>query len=336
MLRPTTALLLATLASIAHAGCGGTVVLRSDNDVYGQAGQDENYSAGASIQYASPTLSGEDRACLGPVTRWLDGATGWLRHGEGDRRNLVVGVHHAIYTPVDGQRVDLDPDDRPYAGVLMFDLQHQVRDGDRLANTSLGLGLVGPSARGETAQDVIHHLFGRPRFRGWDNQLQDEALLQVQHSRLWRSGPQAGPRSLEWDRISYAGGMLGNALTQAFAGSEWRLGRNLPDDFGSNPMRPSGDGTAPGTRREGTAGWNWHFFASVEARAVARDVTLDGTLSGDSHSVDRRVLVGELGLGVVLTHGPWRLAGGHYRRSREFNGQLRRPVYGSVTVARRF
>lgn len=335
MPRAPLALMLLALAPLAHAGCGGTLVLRSDNDVYGQAGQDENYSAGARIQYVSPTLGGDASACLGPATRALDRATGWLRFGADGQRNLVFGVHHAIYTPVDGQRADLVADDRPYAGVLLFDLAQQVRDGDRLATTSLALGLVGPSAQGEMAQDVIHHLFGRPRFRGWDNQLPDEALLQVEHTRLWRSGPMAAPRGLEWDRVAYAGGTLGSPLTRAFGGIEWRLGRNLPDDFGSNPMRPSGDGTAPGAHRAGT-GWDWHFFASVEARAIARDVTLDGTLGGDSHSVDRRPLVGELGLGVVLSHGPWRFAGGHYRRSREFDGQLRRPVYGSITVARQF
>ncbi|HEY9142475.1 MAG TPA: hypothetical protein VIM90_00380 [Arenimonas sp.] len=38
----------------------------------------------------------------------------------------------------------------------------------------------------------------------------------------------------------------------------------------------------------------------------------------------------------MLSHGPWRLAGAHYRRSREFDGQREAPVYGSLTLSRAF
>ena len=76
-------------------------------------------------------------------------------------------------SPRDGQRPDIDPDDRPYAATLLLGLAQQVRDGDRLAVTRLQLGIVGPSAQGEMAQDALHHLFGRERFRGWDNQVGD-------------------------------------------------------------------------------------------------------------------------------------------------------------------
>ena len=205
-----------------------------------------------------------------------------------------------------------------------------------MAATHLRLGIVGPSAQGEMAQDAVHHFFGRSRFAGWDNQLRDEPLLQLAHERAWRHQAEPGNRGLAWDRTWFAGGAIGSPSTYANAGVEFRFGRNLPDDFGSNPMRLAGDGTAPVLENAGGDGWNWHFFASLEARAVAHEVTLDGTLTRDSHSVDSRAGFAELGLGVVLSHGPWRLAGGHYRRSREFSGQREAPVYGSLSLSRRF
>lgn len=334
---PRHALLAATLlalAPLAHAACGddGRLLLRSDNDVYGQAGQDENYSAGAYLGWVSPT-SGEGAACLPAGVAWLDRATGWLRWGQGDQRNLVLDFHHAIYTPKDGLRADIDPDDRPYAATLLLGLSQQVRDGDRLAVTRLQLGMVGPSAQGEMAQDALHHLFGRERFKGWDNQVEDQPLVQLAHDRLWRRPAAPGWFGLDADRVQYLGADLGNARAQVHAGVEWRWGRNLPDDFGSNPMHAGGDGRAPGagTPREA---WDWHVFASLEGRAIGHDITLDG--HGDSHSVDRRDFVAEAGLGLVLTHGRWRLAYGHYRRSREFAGQPEAPVYGSFTLGYRF
>ena len=334
---PRHALLAATLlafAPLAQADCAddARLLLRSDNDVYGQAGQDENYSAGAQAAWVSATIDG-DAGCLPAGVAWLDRTTGWLRWGEGTQRNLVLDFHHAIYTPKDGQRADIDPDDRPYAATLLLGLSHQLRDEDRLAVTRLQLGMVGPSAQGEMAQDALHHLFGRARFKGWDNQVGDLPLVQLSHDRLWRRPAAPGWFGLDADRVHYVGGNLGNAHVQAHAGVEWRWGRNLPDDFGSNPMHAGGDGRAPGAGA-GRDGWDWHVFASLEGRAIGRDITLDG--HGGSHSVERRDFVAEAGLGVVLTHDRWRMAYGHYRRSREFAGQPSAPVYGSFTLGYRF
>lgn len=334
--RLLTATLLLAIAPLAAADCGDSrLLLRSDNDVYGQAGQDQGYSAGFAATWVSPTITGDDTACLPGVVAFIDRATPWLRWGKGTQRNLALSLHHAIYTPADGTRADVIADDRPYAGLLLLGLAHHVRDQDRLASTRLKLGIVGPSAQGEMAQDALHQLFGRARFRGWDNQLRDEPLLQLGHERAWRWRTDDGAGGLGWDRIVYAGATAGNAITYANAGVELRFGPRLPDDFGSNPMRLAGEGMAPGGEWR-ARGWDWHFFASLEARGVAHDITLDGGSAKAGHSVDRREFVAELGLGVVLTHGPWRFAGAHYRRSREFVGQDQAPVYGSLTLARAF
>ncbi len=323
---------LLALAPLAQAACGGTATARSDNDVYGQAGQDQGYSAGFAFAWTTPTVERDGATCL----PGLDRASRWLAWGPGTHRNLVLSFHHALYTPTDGTRADLIADDRPYAGTMLFGIGQQVRDANRMAATHLRLGIVGPSAKGEAAQDAFHHLFGRERFRGWDNQLRDEPLLQLAHERAWRHQPEPGQGGLGWDRIWFAGGAVGSPSTYANGGVELRFGKNLPDDFGSNPMRLAGDGTSPVLVSPDGSGWNWHFFASLEARAVAHEVTLDGTLTRDGHSVESRAAFAELALGVVLSHGPWRLAGAHYRRSREFDGQREAPVYGSLSLSRRF
>ena len=88
-----------------------------------------------------------------------------------------------------------------------------------------------------------------------------------------------------------------------------------------------------GTTRTPTA---FPLSRAESTRAVAQDVTLDGNSFRDSHRVDKRKLVGDLGYGLVVMRGNWKVAFARYHRTREFSGQSERPVFGSVTVTRRF
>jgi hypothetical protein len=50
-----------------------TLNLRSDNDLYGRADQDQGYTAGIAVTWVSPNLDGLDvDACLPAPVRWLD------------------------------------------------------------------------------------------------------------------------------------------------------------------------------------------------------------------------------------------------------------------------
>ena len=67
---------------------------------------------------------------------------------------------------------------------------------------------------------------------------------------------------------------------------------------------------------------------------VLHDVTLDGNSFRDSHSVDKKYLVGDVGYGLAIMHGRWKFALARYHRSREFEGQREAPVFGSFTISR--
>lgn len=314
-----------------------TLVLRTDNDVYGRADQDQGYTAGAAVTWVSPDLdSYTDDTCLPSALRWVNRGFGWLRPRDAEQRNLVLTYTHALYTPTDGTRTDLIVDDRPYAGVLMFGMGWNGRRGDRLATTHLRLGMTGPSAQGEAAQDGVHRVFGRERFHGWDNQLRDEVLVQIQHERLRRWFRRGYGDAMAWDVIGHAGGAVGNLATFVNGGIELRWGKHLPDDFGTDPLRPAGENAAPGPKPALGDGWGWHFFAGLDTRWTFHDITLDGNTWKDSHSVDKREAMADLSLGVAITRGPWKFAGSHIRRTREFVGQNARPVFGTITVSRTF
>ena len=206
------------------------------------------------------------------------------------------------------------------------------RDQDRLRTTQLQFGMLGPAAQGRQVQDLVHRLTGSEAFEGWRHQLHDEPVFRLIHERMRRHAGEPGARGWGWDAIAHWGGTLGTISTYANAGAEFRFGKSLPDDFGSTPLRPAGENTAPtGARGQLHGG---HVFFTFDARAVARDITLDGNTFRDSHRVDKRALVGEIGYGVALMRGKWKFALARYHRSREFEGQKQRPVFGSFTISR--
>ncbi len=310
------------------------VNFRVDNDLLGGARQDQGYTNGALLTFVSPNLADyTDDPCLPAPARWINRHLERLHPGEFEQQNMIFSVGQGLFTPTDNRRAELIADDRPYAGVLLANFGYNARNGDRLRTTQLALGMVGPSAQGKQVQDAVHDLLGDDKFMGWDNQLHDEPVFRLLHERLRRWPAEGNAAGWGWDAISHWGAAVGNLSTHGNGGGEVRFGWKLPDDFGSSPMRPAGENTAP-TRGGRTPGWSGHLFVSTDARWVLRDITLDGNTFRHSHSVDKRPLVADIGYGLALMRGKWKFALARYHRSREFEGQREKPVFGSFTLSR--
>jgi hypothetical protein len=189
----------------------------------------------------------------------------------------------------------------------------------------------GPAALGKQLQTSIHKIIGARR-DSWDNQLRNEPVVQLLHERLHRIEFGAVPWRLEADLIGHWGGSLGNFATYANAGAEWRFGRNLSTDFGTDPLRAEGDNVARGEAPPQR--WAWHVFFSVDGRAVLHNITLDGSTWRASPGVAKRRWVADFGYGAAVVHGSWKLVLAGYRRTREFEGQGHAPVFGSITLVR--
>lgn len=312
------------------------VSLRVDNDLF--ANQDQGYTSGVMLSMVSPNLKDYvSDPCLPAMARWLNGHLQRIQPEGFDQQNMVVTVAQGIFTPENHVRTDLIRDDRPYAGALLVGFGYNARKEHELRTTQLVVGMVGPAALGEQTQNLIHDFSGSDRFRGWDHQLHNEPVLNLVHERSRRRPVvPINQGELEWDLISHWGGAIGNLHTHANAGFEWRLGHRLPDDFGSSPVRPSGNNTSPTIGKRIMHGWSWHGFVAVDARWVLRDLTLDGNTFRNSHSVSKEPLVAEAAIGVAMTYGRTKFAFARYFRTREFEGQRSRPAYGSFTISRAF
>lgn len=211
---------------------------------------------------------------------------------------------------------------------------YNVRNEERLDSIKLTAGLVGPWAQGKQAQRLAHRVTGGKRFQGWGNQLKNEPLLNIGYERSHRWVPHDPLGGWGWDAVTRVSGELGNFQTNASVGGELRFGWNLPDDFGSQPTGSIISGEDPGTYQD--TGWSAHFFLGTTGTWVARDISLDGNSFQSSHSVSKRPWVAELGYGMVVNKGRWRITLAQNRGTREFESQSETPAYGSVTVGYAF
>ena len=340
---------------------GGT--FRLVNDLF--TGTDQNYTNGVAITLVSRDISGRlDSKCLPPPLRlqadfikavnpgfWADA------DNPANTQNVVVRFGQSIYTPEDHTRKDLIVDDRPYAGLLYMGLawnrriQPQGGTYEMLDTREMTVGIIGPWSLAERSQNLVHDLRHIDRFLGWDNQLHNEAAFQVALERKFKRYVGTGAVSPGWggDMIGSYAVRVGNIETAASVGVELRAGWNLPNDFGSYPIRPgtenrpptaaSGLRTAqPQSSRAPRPGV--HAFVNFEAKGVARDFSLDGNLFRSSHHVDRHPWVAQVAAGIssqwlMQNHGA-RLALMRVWRTREFDGQSRDHEFGSLSLSIEF
>jgi lipid A 3-O-deacylase len=292
---------------------------RWENDTFG--GSDRFYTDGVSL---SLSYTGRN---------WLDPVADWLPFGQG-RRTVGYEIAQAMFTPSDTDLKNPDPKDRPYAGILAFGLSLHIEHDNVYHGLKVIGGVVGPASLAETTQDTVHDLIGSDKARGWDHQLGNEPIFNLvyEHRRKYRLlGEPHGP-ALE--AIPVGNVMLGNMLTQAQLGGQFRFGYNIPDDFGASLLRGMSQLPPPRWSSDAPA-WGVYFFAGGGANFVAHDITLDGNTGRDSRSVDKKWFVPAGEFGVAAAHRRFTVAFAYVFWGDEFDGQREHSEFGALTVAYR-
>lgn len=338
---------------------------RLENDLF--ADTDQNYTSGVAFTAVSHDIFGKlNLACLPAAVRLHTALISYLDPGfwaDADNpahaQNVVVKFGQSMFTPRDSTRTDLIPDDRPYAGLLYVGMswnrrKHEPHNNTEVLDTrEITLGVIGPLALAQPAQDLIHDVIGAERFQGWDNQLRNEPAVQMALDRKFKNyqGTGAIQPGFSADYIRSLGLQLGNIETSGTVGIEGRIGWNIPNDFGTYPIRPGAENRPPsaasihsgdgkGTTQSGRPRAGVHLFGTLETKLVLHDFSLDGNLFESSHSVTRSPWVAQAAIGLsaqspVAGHGV-KLAVMRVWRTREFEEQGSSHAYGSVTLSIEF
>ena len=294
-----------------------------ENDYF--VGEDNGYTNGFLISYLSPEAN---------IPEWLETASSYFpffaKNGH-KRYGLTFG--QAMFAPDDLRRADLIEEDRPYAGFLYGSIGMLTDTGYRLDHLQLSIGMVGPSSVAEETQKFVHKVIDSIDPKGWNNQLKDELGIILTYERKWRGIYQLNPYGWGIDATPHIGASLGNIHTYAAAGITFRVGYDLPSDYGPPLIRPNLPGSDFFMPNDGLG---WYLFAGLEGRAVARNIFLDGNTFKDSHSVEKNHFVGSLQAGIAVTYENIRIAYTHIFRTKEFKGQDNADEFGAITISYRF
>ena len=190
----------------------------------------------------------------------------------------------------------------------------------RCARHRLSLGVTGPPAGGELAQEIAHRIGFNEQASGWETQIGFEPgiVFGYRRSELVLRAECAGVAVVRPGarlRIS-----LGNIRSSIDGGGTMRVGWSL-----SHPWHP-------GLWR-GRPESEWWMSAGGRAEYVARDMSLDGTLVSPSRKVERvgGVYQYEFGAGLRVN-----MVAVEYRavtRSREYRTGPGHHTYSSMIVS---
>ena len=301
------------------------VTLQIENDAVSTLSgtSDQYYTSGLRGGYVSPTgtipapIAGTEASLLGPgVDRY------------------EIDLSQLLFTPRDTQAPIPPPGDHPYAGELLL-TGALIHDTSSTRNDfALSLGVVGPSAEGETVQNGFHNIIGDTPNRGWHYQIQDQVAVELLQDHTWRV-PVAQFYGLETDSlldVKVAGGDVQDYVGGGFA---LRLGQGLASDYGPANIYTGMSGTDSYTPVRPFA---WYVFGGADGRLVGYDVTLDGsTFRRNTPSVHRIFDVGELDAGLAIMWKGVRLSYTQTWQTPEFDGSKAGLFnYGSLAASVRF
>lgn len=295
-----------------------------ENDGWGN-GDDKYYTSGIEFSYMR----------IEEPPRWLRVLADFMPFYERTTESGVVySLGQSIFTPDNIGRKELIYDDRPYAGWLYGGAsiisRVGVNDNFEFGNSlNVTVGIVGPGSHADNVQDQFHRFLGTDRPEGWDNQLEDELGFVLTYTRAWRYFS-PGDNSIGYELSPHCVAALGNVYTYGGGGVTARWGTKLRDDVGPPTISPGFPGASYFKARPDP---NWYFFAGVEGRVVARNIFLDGNTFEDSHSVDKKILVGDFQCGFAFHIKNIRIALSNIVRTKEFDEQQRITDYGAINIA---
>jgi hypothetical protein len=250
---------------------------------------------------------------------------------------FTLSVGQEVYTPEDKTRTIPDPEDHPYAGWLYTGIKLQQTDAKEADTLELQLGIVGPAALGEQAQNLSHKLINNKSSNGWDHQLHNELGIILAYEHRWRNHADELIWNLNADLIPFAGFALGNVHTNLNSGTAVRLGWNIPHDFGNTIMHLAQENGLPAFSRGAERykpKWAFYLLAAIDLHIDIRNIFLDGNTFRDSPSVgDREYFIAKFTAGLNINYGRWDLALANTRKTREYPLSSNGFSYGTVVIS---
>ncbi len=307
-------LLLVSSSTFSQSNYKNEIGFTSDNDSYLAIRQDRYYTNGLFISF---------RHAVNQVN--------YSKKTEKKIWELEAGQY--MFNPLTGYIKNPASIDRPFAGYSFLTGKQTwfFRD-EQVLRVSAQIGILGPSAKGKEAQEILHNTFGFYEITGWQYQIKDEAGVNLG---LNYSNPVLRNTSGNTD-LSYTGYVnIGNTFTNAGTGVIFRTGKiNKLFNSVSTNSRISNK-----TIKDSVPARELFFFAKPMLNFIAYDATIQGGLfradkGPVTYTPNRFVLTQELG--VMYAKKRWTLNFAVIFKSKEISSMRLSQQYGSANIYYRF
>jgi hypothetical protein len=326
-----------TPAAIGEPG----VAIHLDNDLFTGAGEDSDYSWGATITIGSP----EPGQLSAPLDRARRGIASLLPDREAAAVSRATQFGIIAMTPDDLESTHALPGDRPYAS-LVFLTSSELRidtSGDRSQFTSFTVGLLGTGVA-ETLQRGVHQVQGGIVPNGWSHQVSEggEPTARFVHAEQWVLGDtdtHAG--RLRQTKLTLAASA--GYLTEASAAVSMRWGRIATPWWSFNPELGDYSPAAVAPVNGYSFGGSPEVYGFVGARVKAR--AYSALLQGQFRHSEVRVASDDLArfqveawAGLTSAFSEWSLSYSIHVASREIDRAPadRTLLWASLSFARAF
>jgi hypothetical protein len=244
--------------------------------------------------------------------------------------NIGFSVNQNMYTPDNIDIKEIQPNDRPYCGLLLGNFITQnyfdLPVGYTVIEQKFGIGTIGKYSFAEETQKLVHDIKNARDPRGWDNQLSDELILQYQIGVNLNIPFYENPFFTILS-IPYAELDIGNFKTQFKYGYDFRFcfvpTNKTEDNFiFSDKQKPP---------------FNVFFIAGIERRHVMYDASIDGNYFNDCiHHLDSNSDVVEFHYGIHIDINNFEIEYIVAHRTKEYKGQDDPPDFAKLSIKYNF
>ncbi|MGK0411902.1 MAG: lipid A 3-O-deacylase [Polaribacter sp.] len=253
------------------------ISLVTDNDLYVSVDRDRYYTNGTFINYRYLAKNKNENL---------------------EKKIIELQIGQEMYTPNKAIVQDITLHDRPFAAYLYgsFNIK-RVYKKNRILNTSVQVGFVGPSAFGEELQGFIHEIYNFDEAVGWQYQIQNAFALNFDAEHVsFLAQNKAHTLDVFWVNST----RLGTVYTNVSSGLNMRFGLvKLQKMMNSIAFNTHLNDNSTNYKREIES----FFFIKPTLRYALYDATIQGSFLNTNSEVTKEIIpfVFNVALGFKFT-----------------------------------
>jgi hypothetical protein len=255
-----------------------------------------------------------------------------------NKKIFTLELGQQMFNPHSHDKNFLTDLDRPFAGVLYLSPSFTtISQKENVWQYGLQAGIMGPDAFGKQVQTWWHGAFNIYRVYGWDTQLNNEAFINLKASYHHHLTPTTKEKPW-YDAYAFASGHLGNNLTNAAIGLQFKIGafEKAYQSVAWN-SRIQKNKQAPVYRRQHEV----YFYFEPQLTFQAYNAVLQGGLfkkDNEKGFFYTRInpFVYQHRFGILYAKHRWTLQLGYTFKTREAVKQIAIENYGTIRMSYRF